>query len=348
MPDEPRDLTVAFVTHAHYIDAFSQLAGFGLPNGWESGLTSIRTQVDGFMGRAVPARTDWVGDIAQVERSLRSAWGTEVLLLQQLNVVREVEELARVVATWAVVQTYYTGYHSTQALIVAKGLVRPTDHQKTQSLFVNEWAGRSGTADPWTMTYSHVGHGNCAKAIDDSVSNLAFATPLTVHSLAAKALKTTWDGYLVERLSNAREQKLRAARKAFDVEQQARRDGGRKLAAEPTWYRMGRKNLTEDERAAVASKTQRIGLLHYLFRLRIKANYVASDTFVEGPETDWDGVRFVTDLAYLAAALATAHECRVAHIVGRERIEGLRDRWCAGPGRVFPDSGPSADHRRTA
>lgn len=337
---------MSFTTYANYIGAFAHLSGYTRMSQWDRGLASIPSEIDTFLGGPAPRNPKWAGDLGQIERSLRNAWGTELLLLQQSALLRETEDLARIVATWAIVQTYYTGYHGMQALIVARGRPRPQHHPETQSQFVVEWAGRKGTLDPWTMKFDHKGHGRCSATIDDELSNLSYPTASTAHSLAAKALKTTWQQAVDTRADTLRSQKARDARKAFDQKQRQRTAAGQAPLSAPAWYNNEKRNLTADDHTNVAKNTTAAGLLHFLFRVRIKANYVDAQAFTDGPTDDFDAVTFVRDLTYLAAAFATAHEHRVRHEIGAERLAVIRQRWCEGPGRALPDQGPAAPHRR--
>lgn len=345
MPSADRDPEKVFATHAHYVDAFSRLAGYSTADRWAGGLSALPGDVDQFLGTQPPASRTTSVDVAQVARSLRSAWGTELLLLRQLELVEKVPEMSRVVAAWAAVQTYYTGYHATQALIVAEGRERPPEHPKTQRGYDNAWAGRSGAIEPWTMTFCHRGHENCVSAINDQVSNLSRPDNLNCASLAAKALRTTWEKSVDERRLKAGEAKANQKRREFDAGQQERAANGKKLLQVPTSYGLTSRRLTPAERQLVAERVGRVGLLHYLYRLRVSANYVDVDVFAQGPVGDWDGYRFVADLTYLASALVVVHEHRVRHQLGLQCFRDMQSTWRNGPGQAFADVGPSADYR---
>ena len=344
MPTD-QDPAKAFETHAHYVDAITQCLGYTSPAVWDSALTSIRDDVDNFLGAVPPISPKKSFDFDQISLSLRSAWGTELILLQQLSLVEQANEMARVAAGWVAVQAYYTGYHATQALIVAEGRSRPQNHPSTQTQFGVCWGGRSGNLAPWTMQYSHQGHHGCASAVDDSLSNLSGPNILNCYDLTGKALRTTWEQAQKDRRRRAAEQKLKTDKKAFAAAQAERLAAGKKALVIPAWHNQLRRNLSPAERSAVDSGIGPYSLLHYMFRLRIKANYVDGDVFSVGPASAWNGVRFVADLTFLASALATAHEQRVRHQIGTDLVYDWQSEWLHGAGSAMAGQGTTSPNR---
>lgn len=76
----------------------------------------------------VPAKVDH----AQVQRSLRNAWSTEILLAMPGQWTTE-DEFIRLANSWGVIQTYYVVYHATQA---ARGATRPQPEGRSRPLGV--------------------------------------------------------------------------------------------------------------------------------------------------------------------------------------------------------------------
>jgi hypothetical protein len=131
-------LQKSFLTHAQYLRAFSQLAGFSYwPNKDPAALEALTQRVAAAF--PVPKSLPAV-DANELRKCLNRAWGTELLL--GLGSRFEEDELIRLSNSWGSVQTYYVGYAATQALIVAEGRARPTDHPKAQSQVRALWVDR--------------------------------------------------------------------------------------------------------------------------------------------------------------------------------------------------------------
>ena len=194
------------------------------------------------------------------------------------------------------------------------------------------------------MKFDHAGHANCTRSVEP-VSNLSACTQWTRESLAAMALKTTWDQACAEKLEGARRDKLKADRRAWDNDEASRAQVGKPARNRPSWYDKEKRNLRPDEKRLKESKVGARGLLHYLYRLRIKANYLDADMFVDGPASDFDARLFVRHLTYFGSAITIAHEQRVRHEVGAGAVREMRARWSAGTGGAFSGHGVMASYR---
>ncbi len=265
-------------------------------------------------------------DLEQARASLVNAWGTELLLAFGGQLASRDDELLRVMNNWAVVQTYYVGYHAIQALVTARGQPRPDSHPKTQAQFATSWADRSLHLPPWTLGARDGGWCNPPPyhAIDDTLSPWAACAPGTCWDLAAKALRTTREETLKQRILKARERKRTANRTAWREEEHDREVRGRKPRPEPTWPRP---QLSLEEKRVVNASVRSFTVLDYLYRLRIKTNYEDAGMFIDGPEDQLASSRVHRSLVALAGCTLLLHELHIAALVGRARILNWADDW---------------------
>ncbi len=75
--------------------------------------------------------------------------------------------------------------------------------------------------------------------------------------------------------------------------------------------------------------TCRFGLIHYLYRLRIKTNYVNSAMFTDGPDDESSFALVQRDLRYIAASTLLVNELHVAQLVGAAKVRKWADDWLA-------------------
>ena len=258
----------AFLTHANYLRALAAEGGRSVSISESRALVRLASRVHASpsMADARPASIDY----DQVRRSLAIAWGTELLLALSGRFAVD-DEVVRLSNNWAVVQLYYVVYHATQASAVAKGFPRPDSHPKTQNQYVSFWLKRRLDLAPWTLGADASGWCNCpaGKTIDPSIHHWSACSAATQLSLAAKAFRTTRGDAVDEALSRSRQRKRGDRRRAWLAEETARAAGGRGARREPTWTKP---QLTAIERRAIDAKVPPHGLIHYLYRLRIKTN----------------------------------------------------------------------------
>lgn len=257
-----------------------------------------------------------------VERSLRMSWATLLLLSKQVQMCEDSRELARTVAAWASIQTYYAAYHSAQALIMASGQDRPTHHSKTQSQYAALWLGRKAPLAPWSFGYGVNGSVNHDEP-KISPSNISTFEDRHAVAFASMALRTTWTAEFDLAL------KAEAARRHKERNQKWKREiaEGVRRKSQPPWGNAKSTRLSADAKEKVGANLGPATLLHYLSRLRMRANYVGPDMFFDGPLDESDGIRFVTSLRDLAVAFVGVHERRIAHEVGSEAVQIIKNRW---------------------
>ncbi len=313
VPDDPSS---RFRSHLNYIESFALLGGLALP-------TTTATAIERLSARARPLLTDApppAVDVDQVHRSLRNAWSTELLLALPGQWATDDDEFMRLSNTWGVVQTYYVGYHATQALIIAKGNARPENHPKTQRQYAALWVDRPLLLPPWTFGCASPGWVNlpAGEAIDGSINSWTGATSSTAWSLAAKALTTTRRAAVKDAVDRKRNDKQRERRNDWRSEEQSGIAAGRRPRTEPTF---SRPQLSAPEKSAADRGVRTFTLLDYLYRLRIGANYDDAAVFFDGPTQSFESSTVHRSLVFLAAGSMLLAELRISALVGRATLQ---------------------------
>ena len=75
------------------------------------------------------------------------------------------------------------------------------------------------------------------------------------------------------------------------------------------------------------SQVRAFTMLDYLYRLRIKANYIDDELFSQGPEKDSDAEEFTTRMQSIVAATLLVHELRLGKLLGPRWVLNQADRW---------------------
>lgn len=317
--------TETFRTHANYIRAVATLAGGPVfPfKGQGERLADLANRIKGLKSLSDTPKAGI--DENQVQRSLVNAWGSE-LLLGLAGAYGFEDELIRLTNNWGVVQCYYAAYHASQAYSVSKGGPRPDSHTKTQNEFMNHWVSRGLQLSPWTLGLDHTGYLNVpnGKLIDDKCSPWIGCNEQTAWDLYAKALRTTRQDRVDDALSDARDTKSKLRRKAWLDEETRRLTAGNKPRKAPSWPKP---NLTADERKTTESRIRPFSLIDYLYRLRIKTNYVDASMFTEGPEDDQVSRTVHQDLQLICASNLMLHELHIGRLLSRGRILSWIDPW---------------------
>lgn len=240
------------------------------------------------------------------------------------------DELIRVANNWAVIQAYYSVYHATQALHVARGCSRPESHPATRKLYRSHWVDRRVDLPPWTIGVANrqVVNPPAGRTIDFETSNLANPTPGTQLGLVCKALQTTWSRAVGERMAEKRQRKLSERAKQVRAENERRQNAGRLPKALPQ-----RANLTADERRRIADNEPPASLMDYLWRLRIKANYQDGEMFIVGPTDGYTSGDVLDALRYLVAATLLIHELNVGELIGLGRFYDWHEEWLRRTGQ---------------
>ncbi len=320
-----------FRAHKNYIEAFARLGGLTPSNGIAAALGALRTRVGSSLNDAPVANPD----LAQIQRSLRNAWSTELLLALPGEWATD-DEFLRLSNTWGVVQTYYVGYHATQALIGAKGMVRPEAHPATQNQYAALWADRPLQVGPWSLGRKSSGWQNIPEGvtIDASIHSWTSCTSQNCGSLAAKALDTTRRDAVAGAVERRRNEGQRARRQAWKAEEKTRLADGRKPRKEPEF---ARPLLSDAEKTAADRGVRTFTILDYLYRLRIGANYEDSAVFFDGPTEDHESSTVHRSLVFLAAGTLLLAEIRISQLVG----ESVVRQWATD----FGASCLPADHK---
>jgi hypothetical protein len=77
----------------------------------------------------------------------------------------------------------------------------------------------------------------------------------------------------------------------------------------------------------VRSQVRAFTVLDYLYRLRVKANYVDDELFSQGPENDSDAEEFATRIQHIVAATLLVHELRLGKLLGPKWVLSQADMW---------------------
>lgn len=314
MPDDARS---SFITHLGYVEAFAWLAGLDHHTSAEDALRSLAARKADYADDRSPGAID----LDQVEKSMRHAWSTEVLLAMPRQLSGDEDEFLRLANSWVAVQTYYVGYHLAQALIVAKGQARPIQHSATQGQFASHWSGRSLVLPPWTFAVDKDGWRNLPSGvvIDDTIHPWSGLNEATAWNLAAKALRTTRDEVVADSRKRRREELLSRARKVWQEEETVRLAAGKRprKAGPPT----AKPRLTAAELRGCSERVRAFTVLDYLYRLRISANYKDSTVFHDGPQGEHESRWLHRNLTFVASSLSLATELRVQALVGPNQFE---------------------------
>lgn len=69
--------------------------------------------------------------------------------------------------------------------------------------------------------------------------------------------------------------------------------------------------------------------MDYLYRLRIKANYIDTGMFAEGPQNEGEALSVAYDLVALASTTLLVYELRLIAVLGRQSVLTAADKWIA-------------------
>lgn len=320
MPSTPVE---SFRTHNNYLCAFDRLLFQINPSRRQSFYNQLHHRI--ISSGILPETERSDVDYQQVMRSLHSAWGTEFLLLSTKRFTEE-DELIRLSNNWNCIQTYYIFYYCTQSLFVAKGHPRSESHPKTQKIFCDLWGSRSFCLPPWTFVCSANGFLNAPEDIDvdASIHPWSICDDENKWNLAGKALMTTRREVLMEKQREARERKRRSYKRNWHQEERVRIANGRRPRIEP---RFSLPRLTAEEKRRIDNRLRPFTLMHYLYRLRIKTNYVDSDMFTDGPDNENESRNVRGFFCRIASGTLFLHELAICNIVGRDRFQRWISAW---------------------
>jgi hypothetical protein len=329
----------SFKTHSNYIRAFASLVGAHGSRIPARMYTELATRI--VDSGCLPSHSRRELDMHQIYSSMRNAWGTELLINMSSHFISE-DELVRVSNNWSAVQAYYVLYHCTQAVAVAKGYARPPSHPKTQRIFCSLWAERRICLEPWTIACSCSGPVNVPGEIglDEAIHVWTQCSPISAWSIAYKALRTTRDERIEDALGKAREGKRAARVKLQKMEQEERIRRGKRLRKLCTDVLP---RLTQEERFPISQKEPSTTLIDYLYRLRIRTNYVDFGMFTDGPEDERSSVQVRSDLETVAGSSLMLAELSVANILDKDTVMQWMNEWAQ---KNIPDGVDSGLRRR--
>lgn len=321
-PEEVSRPVASFRAHSNYIRAFATVTGFNVFTSSEQVLTSLKTK---FHNERPFKPSDKPLNRKLLRRSLANAWGTEVLL--GLSSLYDLEdELVRLTNNWGVVQLYYSTYHAVQALAITLGFPRPETHSKTQKLFMSLWTGRKSLLQPWSLGVAHDTYLNVPSDvdIDEHVHPWSTCDSETCWSLSMLALRSTRKDAVGEALASQREELRRQRARTWREEEEARVAHGKRPRKMP---RVSLPRLDADARRDVSARVRPFTFLDYLYRLRVKANYIDPTMFTDGPENEAVSTLVHRDLRRVASSTLFLHELAIASIVGSQLLSEIADEW---------------------
>lgn len=320
------DVAAAFTTHANYLRAFATLASSDRLSASAHDIYTSCAERLSASGCLAVRRSRHSDD--QTRRCLEHAWGTELIMALTARVSDE-EELVRLSNNWLAVQTYYCLYHGTQAAWTATGAPRPETHPKTQQIFAGEWSAPGRNLVPWSLAVDAAGPRNTGIGVivDTTVKPLRAFAPQMSLSLACKALTTTHSEYATAALQRARAEKQKQARRSWDADERHRLGEGKRARTRPTRFSLP--TLSVDERKDCLARVRPASIMDYLWRLRVRTNYVDSAMFTDGPTESSDSKDVRSCLRLPAGTTLFMSEGLVMSRVGKPTLLKWASDWIA-------------------
>jgi hypothetical protein len=333
-PEAQRDTEYnrIFRTHAGYLTGFRTLAAGRFQSRDRFLRELANTAITAYEGHI--KRNQSGVDEAIVRSCLHRAWGTETILCTTAELSLDAN-LTRLALAWGAVQTYYACYGACQACLVAEGKPRSENHNTTQNQVVGLWVNRAFSLAPWSLAAVEPGTRNaCAsgflngpgRPLDMSLHAWAYLGPGQEWDRAGKALRTTREDRVTDAIKRARENKRKDKIKEWNAEEAGRLADGKRPRKTPE---MQLPRLTPTERESARTSVRPFTILDYLYRLRIKANYIDDDLFSQGPEDDSDAVRFGRDMQDVVASTLLVHELRLSKLLGPKWVLSEAESWMA-------------------
>ncbi len=138
---------------------------------------------------------------------------------------------------------------------------------------------------------------------------------------------TTRRDALKERGREYRERKKSERKKNWNQQEQDRLAAGKRPRKSPS-FPLPR--LTRPEKASIDQRLRPYTIMDYLFRLRIKTNYVDSNMFTDGPEDQVQSDVVRGYLCRLASGTLLLHELAVSKIIGHTKFNEWITTWING------------------
>jgi hypothetical protein len=321
----------SFRTHNAYLGAFRCLAFDGSRFGHSDyHMTKLAARsLNVYSDQIKPVK--FAVDKDSACRCLHRAWGTEAILCTTVALSLDAD-LLRLALAWGAVQTYYACYASAQAVLVAEGKPRSEQHNTTQNQVVDLWAYRGFSLAPWSLAATEPGARMASP--DGFLNGPDRPLDLSIHpwanldwgqewDWAAKALHTTRKDRITDATRQARERKKERIR-AWQQEEEVRLVAGKRARKIPD---SKLPLLTSSEKVSVRSRVRPFTMLDYLYRLRIKANYIDDELFSQGPEDDSEAEKFADRMQDVVATTLLVHELRLGKLLGPEWVFNQADMW---------------------
>jgi hypothetical protein len=332
----------AFLTHSRYLQAWALSAKITYCPG--GGVVRHDEIADALRGRVLAdagySRIQRRNcDPKSLKRLLFNGWGTELLLGLQGQLAPEEDEpgLLALANQWAVVQAYYAIEKVVDGLVVATGNPRPDSHEKTRTLFADQWAFR--TYVPWSLRHDGSGLvGVPTGTAVEQVNTLGNVNDANCWGFIEVCLRTTRAPLLHQRLTEKRERERRKERNAWVRANEERVRAGKKARAEPKWPLP---LLTAAQKAEVGTSTKPTTMLDYLYRLRIRSNYQDTTMFTMGPSSRAEALEMHHNLSRLVSWTMLLHELWIRRYAGNRVFDQLVSDWLKNEVAAKADRGLS-------
>ena len=316
----------SFRTHAACQSAFRALALGGRANSRQRNLPDLAHRALTAYGTNIIARPPGT-DFDSVRACVHRAWGTETILCVTVE-LSPGADLTRLALAWGSVQIYY---YAVLATLVA---CRPLGRPQVQPRALVAGSHRTGRAP-----------GVCQRLPQRAWSRTEHECASMGRTSARRGVGSSWQGASFdqrrtcqETMQKARDQKKRDRIRAWKDEEAKRlanSESPRKVPATPL------PRLTPVEKQSAQRGVRPFTLLDYLFRLRIKANYIDVDVFSQGPETDHAAEAFALGMQDLVTTTLLVHELRLGKLLGPTWVLREANAWLAAHAGVPSWSGLS-------
>lgn len=243
-------------------------------------------------------------DLPTLRRWLVNGWSTEVVLDLSGGLVKDA---GGATLQWIFPQAYYAVFASSLAYFQAAGFTE-TSHAGVQRRFAQVAKGRS---HPPSLRFAMEGTSDALKPTGLKPA----VEPAPIHFRPHDS--GSIDRKIYQFLKTTREYDLKS--KAHDMDFRTR-------AGKP------RKRLEAEHWRDADKKLGPTGLLHLLYRKRIKANYREMDAFLESgfqPDT------LFTSLKRLVRCVSFVHECLIARSTGKKWYRATVDDYLRSTNAPF-------------
>ena len=92
--------------------------------------------------------------------------------------------------------------------------------------------------------------------------------------------------------------------------------------------------MTGGEKQQVMDQVRAHGILDYLYRLRIRSNYLDTTMFEDGPERVQESQTLHSSLCRITATTLLVHELMLTQLIGTVALGRAIDEWSAGSSAV--------------